>query len=49
MIVEMSNGQEIKITRFDSMELADLGDTVYLSWPLEKGVVVEKNVHRNEE
>ena len=39
MIVEMSNGQEIKITRFDSMELSDLGDVVYLNWPLEKGVV----------
>lgn len=40
MVVEMKSGQQIKITRFDSMELANLGDVVYLSWPLEKGVVI---------
>jgi len=40
MIVKMGSGQEIKINRFDSTELANIGDTVYLNWPLEKGVVI---------
>lgn len=40
MMVEMDNGQEIKISRFESAELAGLGDTVYLNWPLEKGIVI---------
>lgn len=40
MIVEMENGQEIKINRFDSSQLADVGEVVYLNWQLEKGVVI---------
>lgn len=37
MILEMSNGQEIKINRFDASELAQVGEVVYLNWPIEKG------------
>ncbi len=37
MILEMPNGQEIKINRFDASELAQVGEIVYLNWPIEKG------------
>lgn len=37
MILEMPNGQEIKINRFDASELAQVGEVVYLNWPIEKG------------
>lgn len=41
MIVELNNGQEVKINRFDSRDLAEYGEVVYLHWELEKGIVVE--------
>ena len=37
MILEMPNGQEIKINRFDASELAQVGEVVYLNWLIEKG------------
>ena len=37
MILEMPNGQEIKINRFNASELAQVGEVVYLNWPIEKG------------
>ncbi|MGN0390788.1 MAG: ABC transporter ATP-binding protein [Wujia sp.] len=40
MILEMPNGQEIKINRFDVSELAQIGEVVYLNWPIEKGRVI---------
>ncbi len=41
MIVQRSNGEEVKINRFDSSQLAKVGDVVYLNWPLEKGVAMK--------
>lgn len=40
MILEMANGQEIKINRFDASDLAKVGEVVYLNWPIEKGRVI---------
>jgi len=45
MIVALNDGTEIKINRFDTTELAEDGDLVYLYWDLDKGVVIkEKNL-----
>lgn len=41
MIVQLTNGEEIKINRFDQEDLADVGSLVYLYWPLEKGIVMK--------
>lgn len=41
MIVQLSNGEEIKINRFDREELADVGRLVYLYWQLDKGIVMK--------
>lgn len=41
MIVQLSNGEEIKINRFDREELADVGRMVYLHWQLNKGIVMK--------
>lgn len=40
MILEMPDGQEIKINRFEVSDLAKIGDVVYLNWPIEKGRVI---------
>lgn len=41
MMVQLNNGDEIKINRFDSEDLAEIGDKVYLYWHLKKCVAVE--------
>lgn len=41
MIVQLGNGEEIKINRFDREDLAEVGEIVYLFWALEKGVVMK--------
>lgn len=41
MMVQLNNGDEIKINRFDSEDLAQVGEKVYLYWHLKKGVAVE--------
>lgn len=41
MIVQMNNGDEIKINRFHSEDLANVGDVVYLHWNLDKGIVMK--------
>lgn len=41
MILNLSDGTEIKINRFTTEELADPGDVVYLHWACDKGVVLK--------
>lgn len=41
MMVQLNNGDEIKINRFHSEDLAQTGDIVYLYWDLKKCVAVE--------
>ncbi|MGN0484305.1 MAG: ABC transporter ATP-binding protein [Lachnospiraceae bacterium] len=40
MIVQLRNGEEVKITRQQADEFPEVGTTVYLSWPIEKGIVI---------
>lgn len=42
MIVQLRNGEEVKVNRFQADELPEIGETVYLSWPLDKGVVLKQ-------
>lgn len=45
MMVDLNDGTEIKINRFDTSDLAEDGELVYLYWDLDKGVVIkEKNL-----
>lgn len=45
MMVNLNDGTEIRINRFDQGELAEDGDLVYLYWDLDKGVLIkEKNL-----
>ena len=41
MMVQLNNGDEIKINRFNAEDLAEIGDKVYLYWHLNKCVAVE--------
>lgn len=41
MIVQLGNGEEVKINRFDREDLAEIGTIVYLYWPLDKGIVMK--------
>ena len=42
MIVQLRNGEEVKINRFQAEELPETGETVFLSWPVDKGVVIKQ-------
>lgn len=42
MIVQLRNGEEVKISRFQEDGLPPVGEKVYLSWELDKGVVIEQ-------
>ncbi len=42
MIVQLRNGEEVKINRFQAEELPKTGEMVFLSWPVEKGVVIRQ-------
>lgn len=41
MIVQLTNGEEVKINRFNQEELADAGTLVYLYWKSEKGILMK--------
>ena len=41
MIVQLGNGEEVKINRFNQEELADVGALVYLYWDSDKGVLMK--------
>lgn len=41
MIVQLSNGEEVKINRFNQEELTDVGTLVYLYWDSEKGILMK--------
>ncbi len=41
MIVQLGNGEEVKINRFNQEELADVGALVYLHWDSDKGVLMK--------
>lgn len=42
MIVQLRNGEEVKINRFQAEELPNTGDTVFLNWSVDKGVVIKQ-------
>lgn len=45
MMVDLNDGTEIKINRFDATDLAEDGELIYLYWDLDKGIVIkEKNL-----
>ena len=42
MIITLNDGTEIRVNRFRSEDLADLGKMLYLYWDLEKGIVIKE-------
>lgn len=42
MMITLNDGTEIKVNRFCSEDLADIGKMVYLYWELDKGVVIKE-------
>ena len=45
MMINLNDGTEIRINRFEEGELAEIGELVYLYWDLSKGIVIkEKNL-----
>ena len=42
MMITLNDGTEIKVNRFRSEDLADIGKMVYLYWELDKGVVIKE-------
>lgn len=45
MMINLNDGTEIRINRFEEEELAEIGELVYLYWDLSKGIVIkEKNL-----
>lgn len=42
MIVELHNGEEVKMNRFDVDDLAEIGEVVYIYWKEDKAVVMKK-------
>lgn len=42
MMVELNDGTEIRINRFNAEDLAEAGELVYLYWNLSKGVVIKE-------
>ncbi len=42
MILNLNDGTEIKVNRFDASELASPGQVVYLYWEQKKGVVIKE-------
>ena len=42
MIVQLRNGDEVKINRFQAEELPETGETVFLNWSVDKGVVIKQ-------
>lgn len=40
MVVQLRNGEEVKVNRFQEQGLPETGERVYLSWEPEKGVVI---------
>ena len=42
MMINLNDGTEIRINRFDVKDLAETGDLVYLYWDLSKGVVIRE-------
>ncbi len=42
MILNLQDGTEIKINRFDAADLAEPGEVVYLYWEQKKGVVIKE-------
>ena len=44
-MINLNDGTEIRINRFEEGELAEIGELVYLYWDLSKGIVIkEKNL-----
>lgn len=43
MILNLQDGTEIKINRFDAADLAEPGEVVYLYWEQKKGVVIKES------
>lgn len=45
MMINLNDGTEIRINRFEEGDLAEIGELVYLYWDLSKGIVLkEKNL-----
>lgn len=44
MIVNLNDGSEVRINRFDSGDLAEAGTVVHLHWNLDKGVVIPEKL-----
>ena len=45
MMINLNDGTETRINRFEEGELAEIGELVYLYWDLSKGIVIkEKNL-----
>lgn len=45
MIVQLRNGEEVKITRMQENELPEVGSLLYLYWELEKGeIIIQKEL-----
>lgn len=42
MIVQLRNGEEIKVTRLQANELPEIGSKIYLWWDIDKGVIIEQ-------
>ena len=42
MIITLNDGTEIKVNRFDTADLAEIGELLYLYWDLSKGVVIKE-------
>ena len=43
MILNLQDGTEIKVNRFDAADLAEPGEVVYLYWEQKKGVVIKES------
>lgn len=42
MVVQLRNGEEVKITRQQADEFPEIGSAVYVYWDIEKGVVIRQ-------
>ena len=43
MMVDLKDGTEIRINRFDAGELTEEGEIVYLYWEQDKGIIIKEN------